>query len=51
MPRKGAIIFRDLVGKPEMLNVECDKCGRFDRKPQYHRDTPVNLVTGPLVNS
>ena len=26
MPRDGAIIFRDLVGKLEVLNVECDKC-------------------------
>ena len=36
MPRDGAIIFRDLVGKLEVLNIECDKCGRrglyrFDR--------------------
>ena len=29
MPREGAIIFRDLVGKLEVLNVECDKCGQF----------------------
>jgi hypothetical protein len=28
MPREGAIIFRDLVGKLEVLNVVCDKCGR-----------------------
>jgi len=28
MPREGAIIFRDLVGKIEMLNIECDKCAR-----------------------
>ena len=33
MPREGAIIFRDLVGKLEVLNVECDKCGR---KGRYH---------------
>jgi hypothetical protein len=33
MPRKGAIIFRDLVGKLEVLNVECNKCGRSGR---YH---------------
>ena len=26
MPREGAIIFRDLVGKLEVLNIECDKC-------------------------
>ena len=27
----GAIIFRDLVGKLDALNVECDKCGRRGR--------------------
>ena len=31
MPRDGAIIFRDLVGKLEVLNIECDKCGRRGR--------------------
>ena len=31
MPRDGAIIFRDLVVKLEMLNIECDKCGRRGR--------------------
>jgi hypothetical protein len=33
MPRDGAIIFRDLVGKLDALNVECEKCGRRGR---YH---------------
>jgi hypothetical protein len=33
MPRDGAIIFRDLVGKLDVLNLECDKCGRRGR---YH---------------
>jgi hypothetical protein len=28
MPRDGAIIFGDLIGKLEMLHVACDKCGR-----------------------
>jgi hypothetical protein len=27
VPREGAIIFRDLAGKLEVLH-ECDKCGR-----------------------
>jgi hypothetical protein len=27
MPRDGAIMFRDIVGKLDVLNVECDKCG------------------------
>ena len=29
MPREGASIFRDLVGRHEVLNVECDKCGHL----------------------
>ena len=33
MPGEGDIIFRDLVGKLEVLNLQCDKCGRFRR---YH---------------
>ena len=28
MPRDGAIIFTDLIGKLEMLHVTCDKCER-----------------------
>jgi hypothetical protein len=28
MSREGAIIFRDLLGKLDVLNVECAKCGR-----------------------
>jgi hypothetical protein len=35
MPREGAIIFCDIVGKLDVLTVECDKCGRFGR---YHVD-------------
>ena len=31
MRRDGAIIFRDLVGNLDVLNVECDKCGRRGR--------------------
>ena len=33
MPRDGAIIFGDLVGKLDALNVECHKCGRKGRYP------------------
>jgi hypothetical protein len=29
MPRDGAIIFRDIVGKLDVITVQCDKCGRF----------------------
>jgi hypothetical protein len=28
MPRDGAIIFADLIGKVDVLRVACDKCGR-----------------------
>ena len=28
MPRDGAIIFADLIGKLDALRVACDKCGR-----------------------
>jgi hypothetical protein len=31
MPRDGAIIFRDIVGKLDVITVECDKCGRAIR--------------------
>jgi hypothetical protein len=31
MPRDGAIIFSDLVGKLTVLKVACDKCGRAGR--------------------
>jgi hypothetical protein len=33
MPREGAIIFHDRVGKLEVLDVECDKCERRGRLP------------------
>ena len=31
MPRDGAIIFGDLIGKLDVLEVACDKCGREGR--------------------
>ena len=31
MPRDGAIIFSDLIGKIEVLRVTCEKCGRDGR--------------------
>jgi hypothetical protein len=27
MPRDGAIIFADLIGKLDLIRVACDKCG------------------------
>jgi len=35
MPRDGATIFRDLVGKLTVLRIECEKCGRSG---QYRLD-------------
>jgi len=34
MPRDGAIIFSDLIGKLDVLRVSCEKCGRDDRWPR-----------------
>jgi len=31
MPRDGAIVFGDLIGKLDMLRVSCEKCGRDGR--------------------
>jgi len=31
MPRDGALIFRDLIGKLDVLRLECAKCGRAGR--------------------
>jgi hypothetical protein len=31
MPRDGAIIFSDLIGKLDVLRVTCEKCGRDGR--------------------
>jgi hypothetical protein len=31
MPREAAIIFSDLIGKLDVLRVECPKCGRSGR--------------------
>jgi hypothetical protein len=31
MPRDGAIIFSDLIGKLDVLRVTCNRCGRNGR--------------------
>jgi hypothetical protein len=31
MPRDGAMVFSDLIGKTEVLRVTCEKCGRDGR--------------------
>jgi hypothetical protein len=38
MPRDGAIIFADIVGKLEILRIECPVCGR---RGQYRVDRLV----------
>jgi hypothetical protein len=38
MPRDGAIIFRDIVGKLAALRIICDKCRRSG---QYRVDRPT----------
>ena len=35
MPRDGAITFRDIFDKLDVITVQCDKCGRFG---QYRVD-------------
>jgi hypothetical protein len=34
MLRDGAIIFRDLVGKLDVLRLECDKCAALTGRPR-----------------
>jgi hypothetical protein len=35
MPRDGAIIFGDLIGKLDVLRIECAKCGARHAHPLY----------------
>jgi hypothetical protein len=48
MPCEGAIIFRDLVGELDVLNVECNKCGRSAFNAQS-RCRINQLITTPLL--
>ena len=41
MPRDGAIIFNDLIGKLDVLRVACAKCGRDGR---YRLDRLIKIV-------
>jgi hypothetical protein len=41
MPRDRAIIFRDLLGKLDVLNVGCEKCGRRGAIPAWPVDRAV----------
>jgi hypothetical protein len=51
MPRDGAIIFNDLIGKLDLLRVECPKCGRnggyrlADLIMRYGRDEKIFAFT------
>jgi hypothetical protein len=55
MPRDGAIIFSDLIGKLDMLRVECAKCGRSGRYrladliTRYGRDEKLFAFTAEVI--
>jgi len=47
MPRDGAIIFGDLIGKLDAHRVSCDKCGRSGRYQVQRLPTKYANATGP----
>ena len=55
MPRDGAIIFNDLIGKLDLLWVECPKCGRNGRYRladlimRYGRDEKIFAFTDDIT--
>jgi hypothetical protein len=55
VPRDGAIIFGDLIGKLDMLRVECGKCGRAGRYrladliTRYGRDEKLFAFTDDVT--
>jgi hypothetical protein len=56
MPRDGAITFGDIAGKLDVLNVECNKCGRRGRYHVRRRSSATALTlfewsdeAGPLA--
>jgi hypothetical protein len=55
MPRDGAIIFSDLIGKLDMLRIECAKCGRSGEYKlarliaRYGRDGKLFMWTDELT--
>jgi hypothetical protein len=57
MPRDGAIIFGDLVGKLDPLRIECPKCGRSGRYRvadlimRYGRDAKLFAFTDDVTAS
>jgi hypothetical protein len=55
MPRDGAIIFGDLIGKLDMVRIECGKCGRAGRYRladlivRYGRDAKIFAFTDDVT--
>ena len=52
MPRDGAIIFSDLIGKLDGLRVACDKCGRdgsYGLKGASSRRSSTRPIRGSCV--
>ena len=55
MPRDGAIIFGDLIGKLDTVRVECPKCGRSGRYrladliTRYGRKAKISTFTDELI--
>ena len=57
MPRDGAMIFSDLIGKLDMLRIECSKCGRSGRYrladliSRYGRDEKIFAFTDDVTDN
>ncbi len=57
MPRDGAIIFGDLIGKLDLLRIECPKCGRSgqyrlaDLISRYGRDEKLFAFTADVTEN
>jgi hypothetical protein len=55
MPRDGAIIFGDLIGKLDVLRIVCAKCGRSGRYrladliTRYGRDEKLFAFTAEIT--
>jgi hypothetical protein len=52
MPRPIGTTFGDLVGKLDVLRIECSKCGRFGRYPLHRlieqRGRDVRILDGSM---
>jgi hypothetical protein len=55
MPRDGTIMFSDLIGKLDLLRIECPKCGRSGRYrladliTRYGRDEKLFAFTNDVT--